>query len=241
MSGSDMSYPCVRTRIVNDSDFPTSFVRAAFDFYLPAGVKKIDVVFLEPVATGTGESSGQCWLNGVERNNFQRPFIYVAVSKADRFPSPPQRTAWKEGYLPEPCFASREEMAIYILAHELRHVWQWRLLGGISERDACAYGIHILRRWRRGGPPTYSRRTFGAGNFPWSESDDRGKVANMPAPRPPIGAAAREKILAHWPNSIRSEPRGGSPCDSVAKSGCYIASDGERSTPSWPSTPKSKS
>ena len=94
-----MSCPCVRTRIANDSDFPTSFVRAAFNFCLPAGVKKIDVVFLEPVATGTGESSGQCWLNGVERNNFQRPFIYVAVSKADRFPSPPQRTAWK-GYLP---------------------------------------------------------------------------------------------------------------------------------------------
>jgi capsid protein len=83
-----MSYPCVRTRIANDSDFPTAFVRAAFNFCLPAGVTKIDVVFLEPVATGTGESSGQCWPNGVERNNFQRPFIYVAVSKADRFPSP---------------------------------------------------------------------------------------------------------------------------------------------------------
>jgi hypothetical protein len=153
MSRTDMFYPCVRTRIANDSDFPTPFVRAAFKFCLPAGVTKIDVVFMEPGATGTGESSGQCWLNGVERNNFQRPFIYVAVSKADRFPSPPQRTAWKEGYLPEPYFASREEMAIYILAHERRHVWQWRLHGGISERDACAYGIHILRRWRRTGRP----------------------------------------------------------------------------------------
>jgi hypothetical protein len=166
-----MSYPCVRTRIANDSDFPTSFVGAAFKFCLPAGVTKIDVVFLEPAPTGTGESSGQCWLDGVERNNFQRPFIYVAVSKADRFPSPPQRTAWKEGYLPEPYFASREEMAVYILAHELRHVWQWRVHNLISqhdaERDACAYGIHMLRRWRRGGPPTYWRRTFGAGNFPW--------------------------------------------------------------------------
>jgi hypothetical protein len=151
-----MSYPCVRTRIANDSDFPTSFVRAAFKFCLPEGVTKIDVVFLEPVPTGTGESSGQCWPNGVERNNFQRPSIYVAVSKADRFPSPPQRTAWKEGYLPEPYFASREEMAVYILAHELRHVWQWRVHRGISERDACAYGIHILRRWRRRGPSVQS-------------------------------------------------------------------------------------
>ena len=185
-----MFYPCVRTRIANESDFPTSFVRAAFKFCLPAGVTKIDVVFLEPAPTGTGESSGQCSFNGVKRNNFQRPFVYVAVSKADRFPSPPQRTAWKEGYLPEPYFASREEMAVYILAHELRHVWQWRVHRGISERDACAYGIHILRRWRRIGPSGQSlharctvfspeektatdpvayppRRTFGVGNFRW--------------------------------------------------------------------------
>ena len=119
-------------------------------------------MFLEPVATGTGESSGQCWLNGVERNNFQRPFIYVAVSKADRFPSPPQRTAWKEGYLPEPYFASREEMAVYILAHELRHVWQWRVHNLISqhdaERDACAYGIHMMETRRAAYLPAENLR-----------------------------------------------------------------------------------
>ena len=49
-----MSYPCVRTRIANDSDFPTSFVRAAFNFCLPPGVTKIDVVFLEPVQQAPG-------------------------------------------------------------------------------------------------------------------------------------------------------------------------------------------
>ena len=134
--------------------------------------------------------------------------------------SPPQRAAWKEGYLPEPYFASREEMAIYILAHELRHVWQWRLHRGISERDACAYGIHILRRWRRGTvravsacpmrcfspggknrnsirSPTHPGEPFGAGNPRASESDDRGKVANVPYLESAIGAAAREQILAH--------------------------------------------
>ena len=106
-----MSYPCVRTRIANDSDFPTSFVRAAFNFCLPAGVMKIDVVFLEPVATGTGESSGECWLNGVERNNFQRPFIYVAVSKADRFPSPRSALRGKR---------------VISLSHILLHARRWQ-------------------------------------------------------------------------------------------------------------------
>ena len=218
-----MSYPCVRTRIANDSDFPTSFVRAAFNFCLPAGVTKIDVVFLEPVATGTGESSGECWLNGVERNNFQRPFIYVAVSKADRFPSPPQRTAWKEGYLPEPYFASREEMAIYILVHELRHVWQWRVHNLISqhdaERDACAYGIHILRRWRRIGSSEQSLHArcivfspeektaadpvaFHPGElsaqatFRGPKSDDRGKLRTVSAPRRAIGVVTVRKFGA---------------------------------------------
>ena len=90
-----MSDPCVRTRIANDSDFPTSFVRAAFNLIMPAGVTKIDVVFLEPVATGTGESSGECWLNGVERNNFQRLIIYVAVSGLTR--TSPSRTSHQPG------------------------------------------------------------------------------------------------------------------------------------------------
>ena len=106
-------------------------------------------------------------------------------------------------------------MAIYILAHELRHVWQWRVLGGISERDACAYGIHILRRWRRSGvghPTDPLRQTEETRRAAYLLAENLrrrqlsvgqkamigGKVANVPAPRPPIGAASREKILAHW-------------------------------------------
>jgi hypothetical protein len=138
-----MSYPSPRTRIANESDLPTPFVRAAYNFCVPVGVKKIDVVFFEPVSTDLGGSCGRCCFFGVPRNNFQRPFIYVAAEKADHFPSP-----WRDD-LPNTYFASREEAAIYILAHELRHVWQRQFHGQFSERDADAYALHCLRQWRR--------------------------------------------------------------------------------------------
>lgn len=57
--------------------------------------------------------------------------------------------------------ATSLEMLVHILAHELRHIWQynnptrkrvWGSRGRYSERDADAYGIHMLRRWRREHP-----------------------------------------------------------------------------------------
>lgn len=60
--------------------------------------------------------------------------------------------------------ADREEVLVYIMAHELRHAWQHRgslqnssfpvgrVRGGArgySEVDTEAYAIHTLRRWRK--------------------------------------------------------------------------------------------
>lgn len=51
-----------------------------------------------------------------------------------------------------------EEVLVFIMAHELRHLWQlkhprgyrvWGAKGQYSERDADAYAIHKLREWRR--------------------------------------------------------------------------------------------
>ncbi|MGH8634951.1 MAG: hypothetical protein ACRET7_12575, partial [Burkholderiales bacterium] len=53
---------------------------------------------------------------------------------------------------------SRVEQLIVLLAHELRHLWQakhshgkvWGAKGRFSERDADAYALRMLRRYRRG-------------------------------------------------------------------------------------------
>lgn len=66
------------------------------------------------------------------------------------------------GYLP--CLLyTHEEDTVLVLAHELRHAWQyqhpkgrrvWGSKGSVSERDADAYAIHMLREWRRRGCST---------------------------------------------------------------------------------------
>jgi hypothetical protein len=64
----------------------------------------------------------------------------------------------RKGYLPRPALGNRTEALVYVLAHELRHLWQgrvhrgrrvWGSRGQYSERDADAYAIHKLREWRR--------------------------------------------------------------------------------------------
>lgn len=51
-----------------------------------------------------------------------------------------------------------KEVLVFIIAHELRHLWQmkhprgyrvWGAKGQYSERDADAYALHKLREWRR--------------------------------------------------------------------------------------------
>jgi hypothetical protein len=52
-------------------------------------------------------------------------------------------------------FQNQQELLVYLLAHEWRHLWQWsypaakRLGGrGVSEVDADLYAIRCLERWR---------------------------------------------------------------------------------------------
>jgi len=60
-------------------------------------------------------------------------------------------------YLPY-LLLSSEEAFVHVTAHELRHLWQykhkkgWRVFGakpGLSERDADAYAIRKVRKWRK--------------------------------------------------------------------------------------------
>lgn len=62
------------------------------------------------------------------------------------------------GHFPVKVFSFYESL-VYLIAHGVRHVWQskhcrgrrvWGAKGQFSDRDACAYGLHMLRCWRRG-------------------------------------------------------------------------------------------
>lgn len=83
--------------------------------------------------------------------------IVIKVPRA--WGSFPHKHIDRDGYLGVVCY-SQEEDLVYVIAHEFRHVWQclvpsgWRVHGarnsGYSERDADAYGLHVLRQYRRG-------------------------------------------------------------------------------------------
>lgn len=68
-----------------------------------------------------------------------------------------KKVQYGKGYLSY-LILSFEEALVHIIAHELRHLWQykhpkgyrvWNAKGRFSERDADAYAIRKVREWRK--------------------------------------------------------------------------------------------
>lgn len=64
---------------------------------------------------------------------------------------------------------SREEALVFLMAHELRHIWQggrgarrrgmaWGARGRFPEVDADAWALKMLRAWRRSRPRVAAAR-----------------------------------------------------------------------------------
>lgn len=80
------------------------------------------------------------------------------VRVTQRMVRPAKPGARRGGYLPRPTICNQVEALVYVMAHELRHLWQervprgrrvWGARGQFSERDADAYALRMLRAWRR--------------------------------------------------------------------------------------------
>lgn len=97
--------------------------------------------------------------SGVAFVNERRILVRVPI-RAGRVYRRPYRFAGSpgsKGYQGHEVY-SGEEAFVYILAHELRHLWQrrfprarrvWGSRGRYSERDADCYALAAVRRWRR--------------------------------------------------------------------------------------------
>ena len=128
----------------NTSAVPTNTVREIIQFVRPPGVSGTTF----RVTQSKHARSGYAY--------WSRNHVSLRVGGAHHFPRPPM--AGGDGYLPDPYFADQVEALVYLAAHELRHLWQarvpsgrrvWGARGQFPERDACAYGIKMLRAWRR--------------------------------------------------------------------------------------------
>lgn len=139
-------------QITNTTKIPTERIRELIRLVRPSGISNFDVMIKNYQYSG---ARGNAYYAGSSYHYSRRPFVVVSIQKSEAgYPM-----AWKggNGYIPH-ITLSREEDLLYVLAHELRHLWQkahpkgWRIWGSrgqFSERDADAYAIKKVREYRK--------------------------------------------------------------------------------------------
>ena len=144
-----------KLRIKNHTDISDELIRKIIRFVQPPGVSGFDVRVSNLDIRARSFGRGRAYTHGCHLHDRRGHFIVVSLGARHWFP---MKDSNMKGYLPFPWMASREEAAVYLIAHELRHLWQtkvpkgyrvWGARGQYSERDACAYAIRMLRAWRR--------------------------------------------------------------------------------------------
>jgi hypothetical protein len=140
----------------NYTDIPDTEVRAIYEAVLPPGLPAHDV----RISNSARGFRGRAYAKGSGYHASARPFVVCAIPTTERVARTRMVTRHKGGYLPM-AIGSRREALVVVLAHELRHLWQGKSVGNprgmvygakgrYSERDADAYALRMLRRYRRG-------------------------------------------------------------------------------------------
>ena len=140
-------------RLKNYTDVSSDWIRWCIRAVRPGGIGNFDVRVSNTQRGRT--ASGRAYHAGSAYHDRADPFIVIRLAPPSRFKA--TRIAGNGGYLPH-TLGSRQEALLFLLAHELRHLWQanysrgmvYGSRGRFSERDADAYALHMLRRFRRG-------------------------------------------------------------------------------------------
>lgn len=140
----------------NFTDIPTAEIKRIYEAVCPAGLRAHDVA----IKNCARQFRGCAYSDGSGFHASARPFVVVSIARTDDKARVRMTSRHRPGYLPM-CFGSRREALVAVLAHELRHLWQsntgrrrsgmvYGSKGKMSERDADAYALQMLRRYRRG-------------------------------------------------------------------------------------------
>jgi hypothetical protein len=133
-------------RLKNYTDIETERIREIIRFVKPSGIGGFDVRISN---TKRYRFAGRAYMEGSDYHDRDCPFIVVRIGGK----------GWDYPY--KSCsygiILSKEEILVMVIAHELRHLWQykhkkgkvWGAKGRFSERDADAYAIRKVREWRR--------------------------------------------------------------------------------------------
>lgn len=138
-------------KLVNYTGLDDTWVRKMIAAVKPHNVSKFDISFKN---CGFGHRGRAYWA-GCSYHHSSNALVIVSLSKKAKYP---YITPSRGAYLCVRLF-SLKESALFIAAHELRHLWQakvekgWRVWGAkgqFSERDADAYALRMVRAYRRG-------------------------------------------------------------------------------------------
>lgn len=140
-------------KLKNHTDIDTELVRQIIRAVCPSGISRFDV----RVSNFNGRGCrGRAYHKGSGYHATADQFVVVSIAPTEE--KARYISKGGKGYLPS-VYGSRLEALVFVLAHELRHLWQgkvkkgWRVWGAkgqFSERDADAYGLRMLRKYRRG-------------------------------------------------------------------------------------------
>lgn len=139
-------------KLQNTTNIPDAVIRNIVRATCPSGVTKFNI----HVKNTDGGCAGMAYYNGCSYGKSEGPLVTIRVARTDKLAA--RVLEGGNGYLPGN-WGSRIEALVWVIAHELRHLWQnkvksgrrvWGARGQFSERDADAYGKSMLRKFRRG-------------------------------------------------------------------------------------------
>lgn len=167
-----------RTTFRNHTEIPDDLLREMIGFAKPSGLPGIEFEFKNTTAgrwRAWAYTVGTCTYDYRKRNGRSarhpwKPFITIYVPRGVNGVAVPEGVNGYDnradvsrarrsqlGYLTGGWWSTHERV-LHLIAHEIRHVWQrkvrkgWRVWGSrgqMSERDADAFAIRTVRKWRR--------------------------------------------------------------------------------------------
>jgi len=140
-------------KIKNYTNIDIEKIRQIIRAVRPNGISNFDVRISNKSGNGV---CGRAYMQGSSYHDSASPFIVVRVARTDAKARGIRSPIPGKGYLPHN-YGNRTEAMLFVIAHELRHLWQakhkrgkvYGARGRYSERDADAYAIRMLRAYRR--------------------------------------------------------------------------------------------
>jgi hypothetical protein len=139
----------------NTTKLDTGWLKELAEAVRPSGLKQAFDIRVTDTKWG---SRAVAYTRGSGYHATARSFVNLRISEREKYPHTFEAKARRKGYLGGTVY-SIFELAVFLMAHEIRHLWQekhprgsrvWGARGKLSERDADAYAIQAVRRYRRG-------------------------------------------------------------------------------------------